>query len=384
MVSADLHNHTFLSDGDGDPAAAFESMRRAGIDVAALTDHATVSQGAPTCGDCHRIEEPISGDGNTPNHLLGINDASWKRLRALADDAHREGAFVALRGFEWSSPTLGHMNVWFSEHYTDPAHTLAVEGAEGMRLFYDWLERPPASLVVGGGSDGITGFNHPGRESGRFAQFTYDPAIADRVVSIEVFNRGEDYLFEGVADGAVSPIAQALNAGWKVGLLGVSDHHGSGWGTEPHKGRGGLWVRDLSRGGVREAMVARRFFATVRPTLRLAATAEGAPMGSTIQPRLGKQVRVAMDLAGAAAPGESLRLQVLGAGEPLPTVLHDQPVSDGTVTDLTFHRGDSPWALLRLVGAGTDGRDPVGLGRAIAYSSPWFFTDMSAEPLPHP
>ena len=43
LVHADLHNHTLLSDGDGDPAAAFDSMREAGLDVAALTDHATLS-----------------------------------------------------------------------------------------------------------------------------------------------------------------------------------------------------------------------------------------------------------------------------------------------------------------------------------------------------
>lgn len=43
LVHADLHNHTLMSDGDGDPDLAFDSMRSAGLDVAALTDHATVS-----------------------------------------------------------------------------------------------------------------------------------------------------------------------------------------------------------------------------------------------------------------------------------------------------------------------------------------------------
>src|SRR5690606_585318 len=43
LVHADLHNHTLLSDGDGNPEDAFVSMRAAGLDVAALTDHATLS-----------------------------------------------------------------------------------------------------------------------------------------------------------------------------------------------------------------------------------------------------------------------------------------------------------------------------------------------------
>ncbi|MGH3334293.1 MAG: hypothetical protein ACRDOZ_00625 [Nocardioides sp.] len=46
LVHADMHNHTLLSDGDGDPALAFDSMRSAGLDVAALTDHATYSENA--------------------------------------------------------------------------------------------------------------------------------------------------------------------------------------------------------------------------------------------------------------------------------------------------------------------------------------------------
>lgn len=378
VVSADLHNHTFLSDGDGDPAAAYSSMRRAGVEVAALTDHATLAQGVPSCGDCHRIEEPLSGDGNTPNHLIGINEESWTRLRALADGAHDEGRFVALRGFEWSSPTLGHMNVWFSDQFTDPAHTLAIAGDAGMRLFYDWLDRDPRTPVLEGGADGLAGFNHPGREAGRFGQFTFDPDAARRVVSIEVFNRGEDYLFEGVADGATSPIAQALNAGWSVGLIGVSDHHGSGWGTEPHKGRAGLWVTGFTRAAVREAMEARRFYASIRPQLRLSATAEGVAMGGRTQERPGKRVRVVVDLDGAARVGETLRLQVMGAGEPLPVVLHEQTIIDG-VTELTFDRLGSAWAFLRIAGEGDDPRDTTGLGRAVAYSSPWFFTDMTPQ-----
>ncbi len=41
----------------------------------------------------------------------------------MADGAQEDGAFTALRGFEWSSPMLGHIDVWFSERWTDPLHT---------------------------------------------------------------------------------------------------------------------------------------------------------------------------------------------------------------------------------------------------------------------
>ena len=53
LVFADLHNHSALSDGAGDPEDAFASMRRSGIEVAALTEHARMGQELPflPCGD---------------------------------------------------------------------------------------------------------------------------------------------------------------------------------------------------------------------------------------------------------------------------------------------------------------------------------------------
>ena len=36
---------------------------------------------------------------------------------------------------------------------------------------------------------GLAGFNHPGREPGRFQEFAFDPRVRGRVVSLELFNR---------------------------------------------------------------------------------------------------------------------------------------------------------------------------------------------------
>lgn len=100
LVHADLHNHTLLSDGDGRAEDAFETMRSHGLDVAALTDHSGVGKVlGPTCQGC--------------DAAIGIDESEWDRLEAYADAANTDGEFVALRGFEWSSPVLGHMNVWF-------------------------------------------------------------------------------------------------------------------------------------------------------------------------------------------------------------------------------------------------------------------------------
>ncbi len=303
LVHADMHNHSLFSDGDGDPAQAFVSMRDNGLDVAALTDHAVL--GGP-------VGLALGACGSECASIRGIADADWAATRHFADQADTPESFVAIRGFEWSSPTLGHMNVWFSTDWVDPERTLGLVGVEGLELltdeipglgpavgeplaefvgdlpitgltmapFFDWLRSSPGSGVLGGGLDGIAGFNHPGREPGRFGQFTYDPRLVDQVVSLELFNRTEDYLFEGTDRDDPSPLVQCLDAGWRPGLLGVTDEHGTDWGAPLDKGRGGLWVTDLSRGAVRRAMEQRAFFATRERGLRVDVAARSHTTGA--------------------------------------------------------------------------------------------------------
>jgi histidinol phosphatase-like PHP family hydrolase len=120
-VHGDLHNHTLLSDDAGDPELAFETMRAAGLDVAAITDHALYPGDMPL-DEHYRIAH---------GYLRSMTDDGWRQVAKLATRAQREGVFVALRGFEWTSPQSGHMNVWFSEHWTDSLSTYAYrEGDE--------------------------------------------------------------------------------------------------------------------------------------------------------------------------------------------------------------------------------------------------------------
>ena len=46
----------------------------------------------------------------------------------------------------------------------------------------------------------------------------------------------------GVRRGRSRPLCACLNAGWRTGLSGVTDEHGTDWGYPEGKGRTGLWV----------------------------------------------------------------------------------------------------------------------------------------------
>ena len=420
LVHADLHNHTILSDGDGDAAAAFGSMRASGLDVAALTDHATVGQGMPT--------SPCQGQADCQG-VYGIDETSWAQLKALADAADDDDAFVAIRGFEWSSPTMGHMNVWFSERWTDPLHTggvttgatitdflhgtplgenvdvnavheliaqYAVTGGV-MTGFYQWLRLAADTPGVGGGLDGIAGWNHPGREVDRFNSFAFNSALVDQVVSLELFNRNEDYFFEGTDAGRQSPLNECLNAGWKPGLLGVTDEHGTNWGYPEGKGRAGLWVDSFDRAGVKAAMQRRSFFATRLRGLRLDAAANGFRMGSTHAHASGPMTFTLDVDRGAEWVGKQLVVQVLQSGDVFPEIKYDVPVTvpAADAPAITFTRdidiADGSWVVLRVVDPAPDPSDKTSVdgraagtpyasyGPAIAYASPFY---LSADATP--
>jgi hypothetical protein len=367
LAHADLHNHTWLSDGAGDPRLAFASMRSEGLDVAALTDH---SRWASVFLD--RFKAP---------GWTGIDRRAWRETIALAEAANADGEFVALHGFEWSHAAYGHMNVWNSDRFTDPLRT-----APTMGRFWRWLES--------GGRDGLAGFNHPGTGRLRFAGFDYRPALAGRLVSLELFNKLEDYLLKDTDRGGQSPLNQCLNAGWRVGLLGVTDEHGTDWGRPDGKGRAGLWVRELTRAGVLEALSARRFFASRVKGLRLDAAltslaggdggaGERARMGTAVA-HPGGPVRIEVDLdRGEEWRGRRLSLQVLRPGDRLPALAAvgevDLPGPDGSVAalELDLDPADGDWVVVRV----TDPAEPpdpraagdwARLGRAIAYTSPFW------------
>ncbi len=376
LVHADLHNHTLLSDGDGDPALAFDSMRSAGLDVAALTDHATYSDNA--LGD-------VLTDALPPDYhqAAGLTPNGWARTREYADAANTDGAFTAIRGFEWSEPLLGHVNVWFTEHYVD------VLQAGLMAPLLEWLRREPG-LVLDGGADGIAGFNHPGREPGRFEEFRFDPAARDQMVSLEMFNRRDDYLFEGWADGISSPLCACLNAGWRTGITGVTDEHGVDWGHPEGKGRTGLWVSDHSRAGVKAAMQARRFFATRTSGLRVDATASVAggpavPMGSVL-PASSGDATFTLDLARDDTwLGRRLAVQVLRPGTDAPVVplVQEFVVGDLVTVTVPLDRANGDWVLLRIADPTQPNATPGPAGHpgndlGIAYTSPWWLEPSSS------
>ena len=412
LVHTDLHNHSFISgDAEGAPYLALHNIRAAGIDVACMTEHAVSGKnhGETTCGTWQ--------DGGC-RFIEGINARDWHTMAKIADDAYEPGAFVSFRGFEYSTPTIGHINVWFGKDFTDPAHegALATPRAvsEAWRVFpqskpvadlflnapdtalikpfYKWLKSPPGTLPFGGGNDAIASFNHPGY-FGNFQNFLYDAGAARYLFLIEAFNsitydqnqsdghNATDFFWYGRERGLPQPFNACFNAGWRVGFTGVSDEHSGVYG-QAGKGRGGLWVTGLTRQAVRNGIMSRRSFGTREAGLRIDATANGVPMGSAM--KAASALSIALDIdRGPDWTGKTLYVQVIGPGKNDPTLVDVHQITVPSPSDppvsFTVHPNGT-WLFLRITDPARP-LDPLGVapferaayGGACAYVSPWFF-----------
>ena len=89
-----------------------------------------------------------------------------------ARGAAQENASWLIRGFEWSHPLLGHVNVWDSPDFCSPTPS-----ARDMRHVWDWLESVQAD-------DSLASFNHPGSRGTvlRFGGFQYRAGLHRRLV----------------------------------------------------------------------------------------------------------------------------------------------------------------------------------------------------------
>jgi hypothetical protein len=242
LFYGDLHTHTSYSDGAGRPEDALRQMRARGLHFAAITDH-----------------------GELLDRETAIYDANKWAAAARQVAAVNDETFVAIRGFEWSSPQQGHSNVWCSTNFTSYHQT----SDETIGPYYEWL----ASAQPNAGALVLAGFNHPGRELGCFDGCAYVPALDDRIVTIECFNRDDDY-------GAA--YFRALDRGWHLGAIGVSDHHAEEWGN-PALPRTGVLASALRLPTLQSALQARRVFATRSPTLALLLDGNAALMGSRLR-----------------------------------------------------------------------------------------------------
>lgn len=226
VLKADLHTHTFFSDGSVSPEMRVDEAWKTGLDVLAITDHI----------EYKTLREHIQGDENAAYGLA--------RKRA------RERGILLIQGAEVTRPhpQYGHFNVLF------------VRDANRLRL-----DNPREALAEALAQGAFVTWNHPAWavDTCRLHDFQRELLAAGMIHGIEVFNNNEYY-----------PPALRWSREYGLTVLSCSDVHTTVYANDGVHGAGcataGWFLRPMTlvfarratADAVREALFARRTLAS--------------------------------------------------------------------------------------------------------------------------
>jgi hypothetical protein len=241
LYFGDLHSHTALSDGTGDPYDAYQMGMDGGADFMALTEHVQFWNA----------------------YDAWIMDADeWEYLKEAADYFNEDGSYVAIAGYEtWMLANCGEVNV-YNVPELPPANNLGYR-FDRLPNFYDWLAEQPGAIGQ---------FNHPLYVSEDFMDYAYYTETRDMGMAII-----EAYNWEYYDPSYV----KALDAGWHLMPSANSDTHYTDW-IVSYEVRTVLLAEELTRGALYDAMRSCRGYATLDRNLRVEFALDGAVMGSNL------------------------------------------------------------------------------------------------------
>ena len=223
-----LHSHTDYSGGVGVPLQAFAYAKNiAQIDFLAVTDH---------------LEN------------IYYSSYEWDSTKISANLSTVNGVFVGMAGFEWTSPSSNHVNVFNTTGMTSPLNV------NNWDAFLTDLQNQPNAIAQ---------FNHPGLlGTNNWNSFAYKTASIDSIFRlIEVKKYSDDPFYQ-----------MALNEGWHVSATNNQDNHEWNWGNLDDK-RTGIWTTNLNNSDIIEAIKARRTFSTEDKNATIWMEFNGHPMG---------------------------------------------------------------------------------------------------------
>ncbi len=268
----DLHGHSNLSDGTGQPDEWFDYARHtAALDFACLTDH-----------DHFGVQ------------FIDAHPDLWEALEQVAEDWFVPGEFITLPGYEWTSWIHGHRHVVFF-------------GPQGPLLSsVDERYQTPRQLWKGlAGYEALTFAHHSaGDPIPTNWTFTPDPLLepVTEVMSVHGSSEAPDSprLLRRPRPGNF--VRDVLDSGVPLGFIGSGDSHDGhpglshlspvyGWrpprpdGSAEQLGTGGLaavMAPELTRPGLLGALRARSCYATSGPRILMRASLADKPMGAAI------------------------------------------------------------------------------------------------------
>lgn len=257
-------------------------------------------------------------------------------------------------------PLLGHITVVNSGPLISAVDTYSLGN------LHRWISKQAGTFAH---------FNHPGDfdYTGReFRRFRLFPEGLPNLVGMELWNESngfDRYYYAGSWESDTTFFDLALQQGWWIAPGGGQDNHRRGWGLR-NDFRIGAQAGELTRDGIAEAFLARRFYSTEDKDLVLDFRSSGHPMGS----RLKGLPRVFTVTAGDRSGDQFERVRLFRNGE----IVQETAVSGNTV-EVVFEDPDGAGNdYYYVIVTQTDDGDRNGRNDE-AISAPIWFLDAAKD-----
>lgn len=234
-------------------------------------------------------------------HDWQMDERGWSELDELNEAFNDPGRFVTIPGFEWTSSSYGHRNVYYRER-GEPFIT-SKESSEHFNRISPGAPTPEDlwSFLRERRSPSLTVPHHTSLVQFPVVLSEFYEERYDRVA--EIYSCWGDSLehTESMTELAERypdlALINAVRAGYRIGFLASSDSHdghpGNAQGTPRrnqlfhHLGSGvvGVLAEELERGSVFDAIAQRRCYASTDGGTSLGVFFEGYPMGAEIAAR---------------------------------------------------------------------------------------------------
>ena len=255
ILWGDIHSHSGLSDGTGSPRDLLSFAREvSGLDVAAVTDH-----------DAHGLR-PLAENGG------------WERVRRATEEAYVPGEFVTILGYEWTSWTWGHRNVYYP-------------GSEGEVFSFRSEESDTPGelwrLIAPYGAMTIP--HHPA--GGPVPVDWRIPSDEERETVVEICSIHGSSEALGVERGIYRPVSgasvrDAFDQGHRLGILAAGDTHDGHPGRRTQgavtNGLAAFRASERTREAVFDALWNRRVYGTSGPRVLLHTDWDGSLPGTDL------------------------------------------------------------------------------------------------------
>jgi hypothetical protein len=269
LVWGDVHAHSGLSnDATGEPEEFFRRARDvAGLDFVVLSDHDVF-----------------------------LTSDEWQRVDQTAAAFNEPGRFVTFAGIEWTHDW--HMNLYFE---SDRLNICGDKPECDLGADVDFVRRIYRPLALTGAA--AAHVNHPNA----LAPVAWEGLDDTFTSNVEIWNslwntnwfEDQPVLNDFVLGGPI----WALQAGYRLGFVGVSDDHFVGEHISLlGSGLTACNVNFLSREEVLSALRNRRCYATNGARIEVSFDVDGTPMGAEMSAPLNSQVTVNLHVRGSETP----------------------------------------------------------------------------------